>query len=143
MPVEKKSSKESKRGDKDDAEPRKRERGEKRRDRKVAPPSPTYPPNSPAYSPVSPRYNAPSPQAYSPVSHYESNDRFYGEGYDDARHRADRDLSSVSNSSKGSTNRRSQESPEHEREMKRRRIDGPKVRNVHAGGLGGAADFRF
>lgn len=123
--VEKKSSsKDSKRGDKDDSENRKRERGEKRRDRKVVPSSPTYP--------VSPTYHyndGTPPDFYSPSSpRYEPNDRFYSGGYvDEQRERTDRDLSSISNSSKGSSNRRSQESPDHERELKRRRIDGSKV----------------
>lgn len=134
--VEKKSSKESKRLlEKEDGDTRKRERGEKRRDRKVAPSSPQYTP-----APASPKYDAkyepstdytgtsyPQSPEYNPP-HFEANDRFY----DDGRHRADRDLSSVSNSSKGSTNRRSQESPDHEREMKRRRIDGSKVFNSRA-----------
>lgn len=56
----------------------------------------------------------------------EHNDRYYPETYDERER--DRDLSSISNSSKGSNNRRSQDSPE-EREIggKRRRIDGSKV----------------
>lgn len=119
------SSKESKR-DKDDGEiVRKRDRGEKRRDRernKIAtPPSYyndryddhtleyTYTPTTPTYVPTSPSYDG---AAYTQVS---------------PRYERDRDLSSISNSSKGSTNRRSQESPENERELKRRRVDNSKV----------------
>lgn len=118
-------TKESKR-DKDDGEIiRKRDRGEKRRDRernKIATP-PSY---------YSDRYDDPravSPQCYdrrSPSYHPpDPNERFHGaDGYIDER---DRDLSSISNSSKGSTNRRSQESPDNERELKRRRLENTKV----------------
>lgn len=115
------ASKESKR-DKDEGEViRKRDRGEKRRDRekhKITEP-PSY---------YNDRYDDPravSPQFYDRRSP-DPNDRFHGaDGYNDER--ADRDLSSISNSSKGSTNRRSQESPDNERELKRRRLENSKV----------------
>lgn len=84
---EKTSSKESKR-DKEESETRKRERSEKRRERYIA--SPTW-------------YESSSQDR-----NYPSNDIVY------ERDR-DRDLSSISNSSNGSTNRRSHESPEHDR----------------------------
>lgn len=124
---EKSSSKDSKR-DKDDGDGgRKRDRGEKTRDRDrdrkyYSPVSPAYHANdrstvdgaaSPTFSPSSPMY-------------VEHNERFHPDAYDER----DRDLSSISNSSKGSNNRRSQDSPD-ERELvtKRRRIDGSKVNN--------------
>lgn len=87
--LDKIANKESKR-DKDDSEnSRKRDRSEKRRDRerKTISPPPYYPERS------------------------SSQDRYYN----DIERDHDRDLSSISNSSNGSTNRRSQESPDHER----------------------------
>lgn len=125
---EKSSSKDSKR-DKEDGDGRKRDRGEKTRDRdrdrkyySPVSPAPAYHSNdrsnadgtaSPGYAPSSPMY-----------IHSEQNDRFYPDGYDERER--DRDLSSISNSSKGSNNRRSQDSPD-ERDIKRRRIEGSKV----------------
>lgn len=121
------SSKESKR-DKDEGEiVRKRDRGEKRRDRernKIATPPSYYSDRYDDSRAVSPQfYNTRSPSYHPP----DLNDRFHtADGYNDER---DRDLSSISNSSKGSTNRRSQESPEaNERELKRRRLENSKVR---------------
>lgn len=123
---EKGSSKDSKR-DKDDSDGRKRDRGEKTRERErdrdrkyLSYDSPPYSNDrsnmdgvtSPVYSPVSPMYV------------HEPNDRYYPDAYDDKER--DRDLSSISNSSKGSNNRRSQESPD-ERDIKRRRVEGSKV----------------
>lgn len=98
--LEKKSSKELKREEKQrekeekEVETRKRDRdrGEKRRDRKTASPGPTY-------------YDISTNDRYYATDQYEPNDR--------DRER-DRDLSSISNSSNGSTNRR-QESPDHDR----------------------------
>lgn len=119
------SSKESKR-DKDDGEiVRKRDRGEKRRDRernKIASPPSYYNDRYDDPRAVSPTfYDRRSPSYHPP----DLNDRFHGtDGYNDER---DRDLSSISNSSKGSTNRRSQESPDNERELKRRRLENSKV----------------
>lgn len=119
------SSKESKR-DKDDGEiVRKRDRGEKRRDRernKIATPPSYYNDRYDDSRAVSPQsYDRRSPSYHPP----DTNDRFHGaDGYIDER---DRDLSSISNSSKGSTNRRSQESPDNERELKRRRLENSKV----------------
>lgn len=90
---ERSSTKESKR-DKDDNDGgnRKRERGEKRRERererKTISPAPYFDP--------------------APIERYYSTDQY------DERER-DRDLSSISNSSNGSTNRRSQDSPDHDR----------------------------
>lgn len=120
---EKSSSKDSKR-DKDDGESRKRDRSEKTRERER---------DRKYYSPVSPTYTAghadgtQSP-SWSPASQVyvfpEQNDRFHPDTYDERER--DRDLSSISNSSKGSNNRRSQDSPD-ERDIKRRRIDGSKV----------------
>lgn len=84
---EKSSSKESKRDKDENDGGRKRERGEKRREReRKAMSSPTY------IDPVEPY----------PNEQFEERER-------------DRDLSSISNSSNGSTNRRSQESPDHDR----------------------------
>lgn len=85
---EKSSSKESKR-DKEDSETRKRERNEKRRERKTISPPPHYEPTS--------------------------QERYYSNNDIDRDRERDRDLSSISNSSNGSTNRRSQESPDHDR----------------------------
>lgn len=124
---EKSSSKESKR-DKDDGENRKRDRGDKRSDRGererkyYSPVSPAYHQNdrSNADGTASPMYSAPSPMYV-----HEQNDRFNADAYDERER--DRDLSSISNSSKGSNNRRSQDSPD-ERDIKRRRLDGSKVR---------------
>lgn len=88
---ERSSTKESKRDkDENDGGSRKRERGEKRRERERK-----------TISPV-PYFDA------APIDRYYSNDQ-----YDDRER--DRDLSSISNSSNGSTNRRSQESPDHDR----------------------------
>lgn len=90
---ERSSTKESKRDkDENDGGSRKRERGEKRRERERK-----------TISPV-PYFDA------APIDRYYSNDQ-----YDDRER--DRDLSSISNSSNGSTNRRSQESPDHDRGM--------------------------
>lgn len=124
---EKSSSKDSKR-DKDENDGRKRDRGEKTRDRDrdrkyYSPVSPAYHSNdrsnvdgtaSPGYTPSSPMY----------IHSVEQNDRFYPDAYDERER--DRDLSSISNSSKGSNNRRSQDSPD-ERDIKRRRIESSKV----------------
>ncbi len=92
--LEKKSSKrEEKQREKEEKEietrKRDRDRGEKRRERKTASPAPTY------YDGTNDRYYT--------TDQYEPNDR-----------ERDRDLSSISNSSNGSTNRR-QESPDHDR----------------------------
>lgn len=123
----KEKTKESKR-DKEDGEIRKRDRGEKRRERernKIATP-PSY---------YNDRYDdrAVSPSFYEAHGHspsyVEPNDRFHGDVYDERER--DRDLSSISNSSKGSTNRRSQDSPDTtERELKRRRVDNSKVNHL-------------
>lgn len=133
---EKGSSKESKRDSKEDGEIRKRDRGEKRRDRernKITTP-PSYYNDRYAERAVSPSsYVTP---ADAPMYVVESNDRFHDDNYDER----DRDLSSISNSSKGSTNRRSQESPDAERELKRRRVDNSKV-CAHRISLSGV--FRF
>lgn len=136
---EKSSSKDSKR-DKDDGESRKRDRGEKRSDRDRSERK-YYSPVSPAYHPLdrsnagcsydthdrsngegtsSPMYSPPSPMYVD-----QQNDRYYPDAYDERER--DRDLSSISNSSKGSNNRRSQDSPD-ERDIKRRRVDNSKVR---------------
>lgn len=123
---EKSSSKESKR-DKDDGESRKRDRGEKRdrserdRDRKY-------------YSPVSPAYHAndrsnvdgeASPEYVQQVYVPNEMNRFHPDAYDERER--DRDLSSISNSSKGSNNRRSQDSPDERDSAKRRRVENSKV----------------
>lgn len=96
---EKKSSKELKREEKQrekeekelEARKRDRDRSEKRRERKTVSPGPTY-------------YDI------------TTNDRYYGmsDQYDREQSDRDRDLSSISNSSNGSTNRR-QDSPDHDR----------------------------
>lgn len=94
--VDKKLSKELKREEKQrekeekEIETRKRDRGEKRRERKTASPGATY-------------YEVSTNDRYYTTDQYEQNDR-----------ERDRDLSSISNSSNGSTNRR-QESPDHDR----------------------------
>lgn len=103
--LEKKSSKELKREEKQrekeekEVETRKRDRdrGEKRRDRKTASPGQTY-------------YDITTNDRYYTTDQYEQNDR-----------ERDRDLSSISNSSNGSTNRR-QESPDHDRGMETKSI---------------------
>jgi len=102
---EKKSSKELKREEKQrekeekeiEVRKRDRDRGEKRRERKTASPGPTY-------------YDISTNDRYYTTDQYEQSDR-----------ERDRDLSSISNSSNGSTNRR-QESPDHDR-VKRRKVD--------------------
>lgn len=99
--VDKKLSKELKREEKQrekeekeiETRKRDRDRGEKRRDRKTASPGPTY-------------YDITTNDRYYTTDQYEQNDR-----------ERDRDLSSISNSSNGSTNRR-QESPDHDRGSK-------------------------
>lgn len=101
--IEKKSSKELKREEKQrekeekevEVRKRDRDRGEKRRDRKTASPGPTY-------------YDITTNDRYYTTDQYESQN--------DRDRERDRDLSSISNSSNGSTNRR-QESPDHDRGM--------------------------
>ncbi|XP_031624361.1 THO complex subunit 2 isoform X2 [Contarinia nasturtii] len=131
MIKEKNSSKDSKR-DKDDGEIRKRDRAEKRdrsdrdRDRKYySPVSPAYHPNdrSNADGAASPEYTTASPMY---VSQNELN-RFHPDTYDERER--DRDLSSISNSSKGSNNRRSQDSPDEREGAKRRRVESLKKNN--------------
>lgn len=84
------SSKELKR-EKEENEGRKRDRSEKRREKER--------------------------RTISPTPYYETlpNDRYYDQYEVDRERDRDRDLSSISNSSNGSTNRRSQDSPDHER----------------------------
>jgi len=90
--IKKEERQREKERDREEAEVRKREK-EKRRERKAATPSPSY-------------YEIPPTERYySSLDHYD---------HDRERDR-DRDLSSVSNSSNGSTHRRSQEPPEHDR----------------------------
>lgn len=121
---EKSSSKDSKRDKDDGGESRKRDRGEKRSDRSERkyynPVSPIHLSYQNADGVASPYYTPTSPM-YAP----EPNDRFHPDAYDVGDR--DRDLSSISNSSKGSNNRRSQDSPD-DRDIKRRRVDGSKVR---------------
>lgn len=132
---EKSSSKDSKR-DKDEGEGRKRDRGEnsKRGDREHNRDRKYYSPVSPVYhsndhgnadGASSPNW-APSPSKYDPPQ----NDRFYSLAYDERER--DRDLSSISNSSKGSNNRRSQDSPDDRVDHKRRKVDGSKVTYLYA-----------
>ncbi|XP_037040201.1 THO complex subunit 2 isoform X2 [Bradysia coprophila] len=103
--LDKKSSKEQKREEKQrekeekeiETRKRDRDRSEKRRDRKTASPATNY-------------YDLATNDRYYTTDQYEPTDR-----------ERDRDLSSISNSSNGSTNRR-QESPDHDR-VKRRKVD--------------------
>lgn len=123
---EKGSSKDSKR-DKDDGDGRKRDRGEKTRERDRDRKYLSYDAHSPPHLNDRSNMDGVSSPIYSPVSPmyvHEPNDRFHPDAYDDRER--DRDLSSISNSSKGSNNRRSQESPD-ERDIKRRRVEGSKV----------------
>lgn len=112
---EKSSTKDSKR-DKEENDSRKRDRSEKVRDRERK-----------YYSPISPPtyHNDRSVDGTTSPVYPSSPPKFYAvDGYDDR----DRDLSSISNSSKGSNNHRhSQDSPD-ERDIKRRRIESSKVK---------------
>lgn len=86
--VSKDVKREEKQREKEEADLRKREK-ERRRERKA---------NSPGYYDLS------------------TNDRYYStEQYDERERERDRDLSSISNSSNGSTNRRSHDSPDIDR----------------------------
>lgn len=106
--IKKEERQREKEREREELELKKREK-ERRRDRK-----PTSPPGY--YEGV-----ATPTEKYYTVDHYE---------HDRERDR-DRDLSSVSNSSNGSTHRRSQEPPEHDRELKRRKMDTVSSKKQH------------